>query len=176
MAGDMRSQDFSEQSAKAQAADAIERFNTANRQNVAGANTNRMNRSQEMNLEAKQNLMNSNTNLNNQEQIHNKQIIVDDYNRRMARAKAIADLKGGNATASQARSDAKDKQWSGTMQGAAGVAGTIGAGLTKADNDDLDNSIAQDPLDEIAQREEEKRSREKYADYQTRKAKNTYGV
>ncbi len=50
LGGQMRSQDFGEQSSKAQAQDAISRFNAANSQSVQGQNVATKNTAQAANL------------------------------------------------------------------------------------------------------------------------------
>ncbi len=67
----MRTQGFQEQSAKAQAQDAINKFNTGNLQDVQQRNIGTQNAAQATNLAAAQNLSNMNTNLSNEQQKYN---------------------------------------------------------------------------------------------------------
>jgi hypothetical protein len=140
MAGEMRGQDFQEQSAKAQAADAIARFNAQNRQSVAGANVNRGNRASEMNLGNAQDLMNRNTDLSNKEQAYNKELLVDDYNRKMDKARTIANIKLGQAKASDANAARTRQRWSDVGSGAGQAAASIfGKKPTEVDTSDLES-------------------------------------
>jgi hypothetical protein len=83
VAGNIRNQDFSEQSAKAQAQDAINRFNTANRQDVQQRNIAQQNQSKASNLQNKQNLLNQNTALRNQQQQYNKELEQQKYDNKL---------------------------------------------------------------------------------------------
>jgi hypothetical protein len=74
MAGNIRGQEFSEQAQKAQAADAIAKFNAQNQQQQVNINTAARNDAREKNLNAAQTLSNANTGIRNQEQQFNKQL------------------------------------------------------------------------------------------------------
>jgi len=67
-----RNQDFQQQAAKAAAQDSINRFNTANSQDVMSKNTALQNRAMEANLAQKQKTADQNTALSNYEQEYNK--------------------------------------------------------------------------------------------------------
>lgn len=79
LAGDYRSQDFNEQSAKASAADKINAFNTANLRNVNAANTQAENYSNEANLKNKQKISDQNTTVSNAEQQYNKGLVQQQF-------------------------------------------------------------------------------------------------
>lgn len=65
LGGTMRAQDFSEDSAKAQAKDAISKFNAANTQNVQASNIADRNQAQATNLQNKQTIAAQNVTLRN---------------------------------------------------------------------------------------------------------------
>lgn len=110
LGGDIRTQDFSEEARKAEAQDVINRFNTANRQNVSSNNVGLRNRAQEVNLGEKQRIADSNTNTRNSQQKYNKEVISGDYQRRADKADAASRAlnqqagnyqKSGDATAAK---------------------------------------------------------------------------
>lgn len=88
MAGNVRNQDFSQQSQIAQARDAINQFNTQNRQNIANQNVGNRNQAQQMNLQARQAIANAGTDLKNQQQMYNKNLLQQRYNNQMDLANA----------------------------------------------------------------------------------------
>ena len=75
LSGQARSQDFGEKSARAQAADAINQFNTQNKQNINNQNVGNQNNAQLYNLQNNQNIANQNVALNNYQQQYNKQLL-----------------------------------------------------------------------------------------------------
>jgi hypothetical protein len=81
LAGNMRSQDFGEQSQVARARDAINQFNVQNSQNIGNQNVANRNEAQRMNLANKQAISNAQVGMQNQQQMHNKNLLVDNYNR-----------------------------------------------------------------------------------------------
>jgi len=90
MAGDIRGQDFSEQARKAEAMDAINRFNTGNMIQNSQFNTGIRNQAQQYNLDTKQGLSDANTNIRNKQQGYNKELLQQDYNNKMRQAAARA--------------------------------------------------------------------------------------
>ncbi len=88
LAGQMRGQDFGEQAAKAQAADAINRFNTQNAQSVSNSNVAASNAAQAQNLAAKQNIASQNTNQANYQQEYNKSLAQQQFNNQLGLANA----------------------------------------------------------------------------------------
>lgn len=91
LAGDIRSQEFSEKMNKAQAADAITKFNVAQRSDV-----------QNRNLARKQSIMDEKTRLANQQEIYNKELIAKNYQQKLAKAQAIANARLGQMSQSYA--------------------------------------------------------------------------
>lgn len=120
MGGSIENQDFSQQAQKAQANDAIAKFNAQNQQQVNLANTQASNAAQGANLGMKQSIADQNVNNRNTQQQYNKQLIQQDFNNRMARNSGSAGVAQANAGAagkdSQSRANAQNQ--------------TIGAGLS----------------------------------------------
>jgi hypothetical protein len=90
MGGQIRSQDFNESAQKAQAADAINKFNASNRQGLNTRNTDRNNSASQFNLTNKQNVMNRNTDTNNTEETHNKGLYQQKFNNDMTKGQGLA--------------------------------------------------------------------------------------
>lgn len=93
LAGSQQQAEFQRAAAIAQAADAINRFNTENQQATQARNIAARNAAQSANLGEKQRVADTNVGLGNQQQMHNKQILVDDYNRRLQKAMAQAGIE-----------------------------------------------------------------------------------
>ncbi len=100
MAGNIRGQDFSQDSKIADAKDAIQRFNTSNRNSMNMYNTGARNDAQVANLNAKQNIANKNVDMRNDEQQRNKNVYQQQFDNKMTKAAPQAGAR---------RSDAK--QW-----------------------------------------------------------------
>jgi hypothetical protein len=122
LAGQMRSQEYGELSDKARAADAINQFNTQNRQNVANTNVGERNRAQLLNLQQRQSQEDQRAALANQSQIHNKGLIQAQFNNRSGVANQIsnAQMAVGNAQNAAAQANAAGIQ---------GVASAVGSGV-----------------------------------------------
>lgn len=118
LATQMQGQQFGQQAAIAQAQNAINQFNTANTQNVAGTNTQYQNQAQAANLANAQNIANTNVGLTNQQQAHNTGLYQQQFQDQMAQAQGMAGADVANAG-----------YQSGQAQQIAGMASGIGAGL-----------------------------------------------
>lgn len=79
LGGQIQAQDFSQQSAKAQAADAISRFNAQNQQNVNSNNVGYKNNAQQINAQNQQSIANQNTGLRNDAQLKNNSLSQQEY-------------------------------------------------------------------------------------------------
>lgn len=86
MAGDIRTQDFGEQSRIADAKDAISRFNTANRNSTNMYNTGVRNDAQTANLAARQNIADMNTGQRNKQQQYNKNVYQTEFDNKLRKA------------------------------------------------------------------------------------------
>ncbi len=100
----MEGQQFGEDAQKAAAADAISRFNTANRQNVMGTNTSAKNQAQYVNLKNAQDVANANAAILNQQAEHNANVPQQLFSDQLSRAGgaqgafgAVANQYGTNA-------------------------------------------------------------------------------
>lgn len=83
LAGSMRSQDFSEQSKKAEAADAINRFNTQNRQDV-----------NRFNIGGRQDISNQGVMNRNQNQTLNNDVLQQNYTNQMNKVGQMGNARG----------------------------------------------------------------------------------
>lgn len=117
LAGSMRDQDFSQASAKAQAQDAINRFNTQNRQDVQMRNVGASNAAQAANLGERQRIADVNVGMKNQQQIHNKGLLQQDFQNRMGRAAGMSGQAQSLAGATDARADRTAGMWAGIGSG-----------------------------------------------------------
>jgi hypothetical protein len=117
MAGNLRNQDYGEQSNLAKAKDAIAQFNAANAQNVVGSNVNIKNNAQAANLTNKQNIANMNTETANKQQISNKGLQQDQFTNQLQLANAKAGQYGNQAAAADTRAGQTAGMWAGIGQG-----------------------------------------------------------
>jgi hypothetical protein len=102
LAGQMRQQQYGEQSDLARARDAINQFNLQNRQRVSEANIGNRNQAQMTNLQARQALENQRAQLANQQQMYNKGLIQQDYQNRVGKLQGVT---GANTQAAQANAN-----------------------------------------------------------------------
>jgi len=121
LGGQMRTQEMNEQMQKAEALDAMTRFNAQSRQVTEGRNVDRMNRADELNLADRQRIEDANTGLSNYQQQYNKELWQRDYENRMAKL----GLKTGTTTQ---YSDMVGRQGAAEAQ----MYSDVGAGLNKA--------------------------------------------
>lgn len=99
LGGQMQAQDFGQQSQKAQAADAISRFNAQNQQNIMSSNTANKNQAQQYNVQNQQSIANQNVGQNNQAQQYNLGLAQQNYNNQMAKATGVAQQYNNMANA-----------------------------------------------------------------------------
>lgn len=121
MAGNLRSQDYGEQSNLAKAQDMIAQFNAQNSQNVNSRNTGARNDAQRMNLQNAQQIGNMNVDSRNKEQQYNKGLIQTQFGNQM-------DLASGRAAQLSGVANSRDTQAGQT----AGMWGGIGQGVGQA--------------------------------------------
>lgn len=108
MANQMSNTDFNQQNTKAQATDAISRFNAQNLQQVNDANTNARNNAQQMNSQNQQNVANKNVDVNNTTQQYNKGISQQNFNNQMAKTGLTNSIGNNQATNSYNQSRDQD--------------------------------------------------------------------
>lgn len=131
LGGQMRSQEFGEQSQKAQAQDVINQFNTRNRQAVIGQNVQAQNTAQAANLGNKQDIMNKNTTTANQQTEANAKAVQDDYYNRLRKAQGIYGMNEDQQKKLLGTQQRSNDAFSGTMSGLASAGPAIGDLLKK---------------------------------------------
>jgi len=106
-ANSMRGQEFQEQSAKAQAADAINRFNTSAKQAVSNANIDARNAANAANLSERQRISDSNTDIRNKEEAARAGAVQTNFTNQLNRASGMAGQAGrvGDAMSEAAERD-----------------------------------------------------------------------
>ncbi len=100
LGGQMQSQDFGQQAQKANAQDAISKFNAQNQQNILSQNVQSKNQSQQWNANQSQNIANQNVGLNNDAQKYNNNLPQQNFNNQIS--KATGQVAQGNAMANTA--------------------------------------------------------------------------
>ena len=129
MAGNLRSQDFGEQSAKASASDAMSKFNLQNKMGITASNIGARNQAQAANLSQKQILEGIRAGNRNQEEMTNKALIDQDYQNRLNKVKILtgAQTEQANAAAKAGATQAANTQglWSSLGQSITGVGSAI---------------------------------------------------
>ncbi len=130
LASKYRTQDVGEQQARAQAKDAINRFNVGNLQDVMSKNTALKNRAQEMNLNNAQDIANKNVGLTNQERTYNSSLAQKEAQRKFENQMQLAGAKSGiysgQAGAAQQVGQMQGNAASNAGQGVADVAMSLG--------------------------------------------------
>lgn len=148
LAGQIGSQDFSQQAQIAGANDAIAKFNAQNQQNVNLTNTAAHNTAQAQNLAAKQDIANQNANLRNQQQLYNKQLLQQNYDNQLKRAAGQQGVASTNAQLSGQNSQNAANAANNTIGTVIGA----GANLIKSDEKakkDMKEMSTDDFLDNI---------------------------
>jgi len=103
LGGNIRQQDFSEASRRADAIDAINRFNAAQRQDVELANVRTRNQAQATNLGARQAVSDANVGIRNEQNTYNSRLPLTVYDLQMGQAQGRADYQRGEAAAEAQR-------------------------------------------------------------------------
>lgn len=129
MGGQIDSQEFEQQAKVAAAQDAINQFNTANKQNVSNNNIVARNNAQQINLQEKQRVSDTNTGNENANRTRNAELIQRKFEDEMAKANAAAGIYQNWGAASQANANAKHASQVGAVGTAIGAGATIGAGM-----------------------------------------------
>lgn len=122
MAGQIQNQDFNQQAAKAQANDAISKFNAQNQNQMSQFNAGQRTDVNKANLSERQRIADANVGTMNQQQAHNKGLGQSNFNNAMARAGGTASV--GMANAGNAGKDDHAR--------ADGANALLGAGVTAA--------------------------------------------
>lgn len=135
LSGQLRTQDFNEQSQIAAAKDAISQFNAQNRQQTNIANVNAKNSAQAANLAERQRIADSNVATKNNQQQFNKQLAQQDFENRYKKA-------GGTAGAYQNQASLLTQQGQANQQM---IGGLIGAGAVAFSDERLKKDV--EPFD-----------------------------
>lgn len=116
LGGQIEQQQFGQAAQKAQAADAIARFNAANLQNVGMTNVQARNAAQAQNAQMAQNIASQNVGLKNQAQQYNLTIPQQQYANQMARATGQAQGLQGQANLAAQQQAAQNQMIGGLIQ------------------------------------------------------------
>jgi hypothetical protein len=140
MGGQMRGQAFGEESAKAQASDAIAKFNAANRQQLEQSNVASRNAAQAQNLSERQRQSDANTAIANQQRQYNQNLPQQQYQNQLA-------LASGKSGAQGNLSQFYNQQAQTGMGGLSGLA-SAGALMYMASDKNVKQDVQQAP-DEV---------------------------
>lgn len=131
MAGQVRGQQYGEQSDLARAKDVISQFNIQNQQNVGQRNVTGANQAGLRNLETRQQMGNQNVGLQNQQQMYNKNLAQQQFQNQLNLAGAKAGQYGGQAQAADTAAAQQAAMWSGIGQGVGTGVAAYGAASAK---------------------------------------------
>ena len=136
MGGDIQAQDFSQQATKANANDAIAKFNAQNQQQVGLTNTAANNAAQAANLANKQSVANANVGQRNSQQQYNKELLQKNFQNQIQKAGGQTQVAEHNSTAAGANSAAQANANNQTLAtGVAAVSPVVGAYMSAKSKD-----------------------------------------
>lgn len=115
LAGSIRGQDFSEQAKKADAADAIARFNAQNRQQV-----------NQFNVGGRQDMSNQQTTMRNQNQMLGNEIAQQNFNNQMNKAESMGNVRNNQVNEFGRRRSEEIQTQANTMAGMGKVGTSVG--------------------------------------------------
>ena len=127
LAGQMRGQEFGEQSTKAQAQDAINQFNVANQRQTQEQNIARQMQSQSQNLAEKQRVADANAARRQEESLRRANLKQQRYQNLLDKERIKAEAMGGAAKAQEGAAKRKGKLYGGLI----GAGATAGAKFIK---------------------------------------------
>jgi len=123
MAGNIRSQDYSQASDLARARDIVAQQNVANARQVQAANVAAKNQAKQSNWTNAQDIANRNVDIANQQQQYNNNLARQKFEDQLNLGKAKAGALSGNAQASDTRAGQTADMWS-------GIGSAVGKGIT----------------------------------------------
>jgi hypothetical protein len=126
MGSNIDTQDFNQKAKIAAAQDEINRFNAANRQNVAGSNVNRTNTAQDYNIKNAQRIADTNTQNNNANAVRNAELLQQQYENQLKLASGKANAYTGQANQVTDAGKTSGAMWGGVGQGVGQIAASIG--------------------------------------------------
>jgi len=140
MAGQVRGQEFGEQSDIARAKDIINQFNTQNSIATQQRNVQSQNQAQQQNLRERQRIADANVGTQNQQQRYNKELQQTRFQNEMDMANARANALTGQAQQAGQQAAQQGQMWSQFAQGL----GTLGAAaMKKPTNQQTSNATVQ---------------------------------
>lgn len=95
LGGNIRSQDYAQEQAKAQAQNTINQFNAGQMQRTNELNTGIRNQAQGQNLAERQRISDANTGISNQQQMHNQGLSQQDFENKYRKAGGVAGAQQG---------------------------------------------------------------------------------
>jgi hypothetical protein len=133
LATQYRTQQFGEEAQRAAAADAVNRFNTQNLQDVQQRNIGSQNAAQAANLASRQKIADQNTAQANYEQEYNKKLLQQQYENQAQKAAGMSGQYQGMANTEMQRGQALGNTLSNIAGGASNIATTIASKNTLDD-------------------------------------------
>ncbi len=139
LGGQVRGQDYAQESAKASAIDTINKFNTANRQDVLNSNVDRRNAANVTNLNARQRIADVNTAASNTNKLRNSDLIQGQYDNRIKKAAGASGQLEKLAASDLNAQNQRDKYTGELLSKGGELASSVltyGAGSRKKKDDD----------------------------------------
>lgn len=132
LGSNLNNQDYTQAAQKAEAQDAINRFNTQNQQGVANTNVQNTNSAAAANLANKQSVANANVGVSNQQEIQNKGLYQQQFNNELNLASGKANAENGVASGATAAGNSTAKSW-------ANIGSAVGQGVAAISKDSKSN-------------------------------------
>lgn len=126
LGGSIRGQEFGEKSSIAQAQDEMNKFNVANQISQQARNVGRQNTTAQQQFEFQQGMANQNVGLRNQEQLHNKELLQQQFRNQMQKEEAAGGALGRQAAGKDEEAKRTAALWAGLGQAAGQGAGAAG--------------------------------------------------
>lgn len=126
LAGNIQRDDYAMKSDAAKASDAINLFNTQNRQGVLNRNVDRGNTAQQYNLDRAQRINDQNTALSNYEQQYNKELLQKEFENKAAKTAGLTGQYNQSANQALASGQNAAQMWGNVASGVGTAA--LGAG------------------------------------------------
>lgn len=145
MGANIRGQDFSEQAAKAEAENAINKWNAENQTGVNLVNTGANNNAQAMNLGNKQDISNKNVGNTNTRTAYNANLPQTVFNNEMARASGMAGAYKAKADELSNQGKQSAGFWSGVVSAASPAIGSAFKGVGSSPGTGFDPSTMSNP-------------------------------
>ncbi len=125
LAGNMRDQDYKQQSDVARAKDEINNFNSRMLSSTKQRNVDRTNDAQKFNVNREQEIANANVDLGNKEETYNKELVQKKFDNDAKVASGKANAHTGQANTYNAAADRTANMWSGITSGVGKIGGAV---------------------------------------------------